>query len=218
MLDHAYSSKYLGVARMLWNAAEGDPSRIPSHYANHLSHAYGDGDISLVPTLNRFEGSDELEDWELEEAVELLGKANPQDWPFSDDIVSVDPVALLKIYDEDATPAIVDFAEVTTEEKVEQVLTHVIESVFGDKVQKVRSKGGKYFHRDNQYGKGPDGTFSGQFEFDGKKFDFNIIPDEQGWTCQYRMQAASHDALPPIPREEADKHDGERRVRNRGWN
>jgi hypothetical protein len=213
-LDAAYQAKYLQIARMLWDAAEGNPGGIPDSYAAHLEHRYSDGDVSMVSLINRFDNVEDLEDYELDEALEMLGKVSPDDWPFLTDIVSVDAAALLQIYDEGTTE---NFAEPAPEESIEQVLTHAIESVFGDKVQKVRAKGGKFFNKDNQYGQREDASFEGEFQFDGTKFDFEIVPDEQGWSVQYRMTAESFDSLPPIPREEADKHDGDRKVRNRRW-
>lgn len=220
MLDAAYQAKYLGVARMLWDASEGDPSDIPESYLGHLAHTYSDGDVSLVPLLSKFDCSEELEDYELEEAIELLGKVRPNDWPDPGDIALVDPAALLCDDDNDHDDDHHyhnDFAETTLEEKVEQVLTHAIESVFGQKVDKVRSTTGKFFGKDNGYGKSGDGSFTGKFEFDGKKFDFEVQPDPDGWTLQYRMTAESFDSLPPIPPEEGNKKDKEGAIRSRRW-
>lgn len=219
MLDAAYTAKYLGVARMLWNASEGDPSRIPSSYLRHLDHTWSDGDISLVGCLDRFDCSENIEDFELEEAIELLGKVNPDDWPDPESIESVDPAALLRDNDDnhDDDDESFDFAEITLEEKVEQVLTHIIESVFGQKVDKVRSMTGKFFGKDNNYGKSEDGSFTGRFEFDGKKFNFQIHPDPEGWSIQYRMMAESYDSLPPVPHEMGKKKEEEQHTRGRGW-
>ena len=125
-MDAAYQAKYLGIARMLWQASEGDPSRIPSDYAEHLSHTYSDGDISLVHLLPKFESFSELEDAEMDEAIEMLGKVNPEDWPLAEDVEGVSAEKLLGEYGEDNFDY--DYVEdnLSTGEKVEKVLTEVI--------------------------------------------------------------------------------------------
>jgi hypothetical protein len=212
-MDSAYTAKYLAVAKMLWDASEGNPARIPGHYAEHLHHRYSDGDISMAHLLPKFDYVEGLENYELEEAIEMLGKVSPDDWPFSADIQCVNAEELLRIYDDDACS--MDFAETpgTTSEKAELVLRHAIESVFGDKVDKVRSSNGQFPDVDNQYLQQPDGSFKGSFEYSGNKFDFTIEPDETSWTMQYRMAAASLDKLPPVtnvPHEDGGSH-------QRGW-
>ena len=213
-MDSAYTQKYVAVAKMLWDASSGDPSSIPRNYTEHLDHQYLDGDISLAGLISKFDNFEGLENYELEEAIEMLGKINPNDWPYSADIDSVNAEELLKVYDEDASTA--DFAETpgTTSERAELVLRHAIESVFGDVVDKVRSDSGKYPDADNQYLQQPDGSYKGSFEYDGKKFDFQLEPDELGWTLQYRMAAKSFDALPPITDMENQEDESSR---NRGW-
>jgi hypothetical protein len=213
-MDGAYSARYLAVAKTLWDASEGEPSRIPSNYADHLRHEYRDGDISLAHLLPKFEHVEGLEDFEVEEAIEMLGKVHPEDWPYPGEVESVDVEELLKIYDEDASSF--DFAETpgTTSEKAELVLRHAIESVFGDTVDKVRSSSGDYPDVENGYLQEPDGSYRGSFEYDGKKFDFQIEPDESGWSVQYRMQAKSLDNLPPIT--DMDNQE-EESSRNKGW-
>jgi hypothetical protein len=213
-MDGAYSARYLAVAKTLWDASEGEPARIPSNYADHLRHEYRDGDISLAHLLPKFENTEGLEDFEVEEAIEMLGKVNPKDWPFANEVEYVDVGAMMRVYDEDAS--LVDFAETpgTTSEKAELVLRHAIESVFGDTVDKVRSTSGKYPDENNQYLQQPDGSYKGTFEYDGKKFDFTISPDESGWTVQYRMIASAFDNLPPITGMDNQKEESSR---NRGW-
>jgi hypothetical protein len=213
-MDSAYSAKYLAVAKMLWDASEGNPARIPGHYAEHLRHEYNDGDVSLAYLLPKFESVGSLEDYEIEEAIEMLGKVNPEDWPYPGDIETVNAEELLRVYDED--PNFSDFAETpgTTSERAELVLRHAIESVFGDTVDKVRSTSGKYPDENNEYLQQPDGSHKGMFEYDGKKFDFQLEPDEMGWTLQYRMTASAFDNLPPITDMEAQEEES---GRNRGW-
>ena len=129
MADAAYQTKYLGIARMLWQASEGDPASIPENYCEHLSHEYIDGDISLVSLLNKFESFSELEDQEIEEAVEMLGKVNPEDWPSVEEIEGVSLEDLLRVYDEDVSEF--DFVEdnLSTADKVEKVLIEVISKI-----------------------------------------------------------------------------------------
>lgn len=214
MYDSAFQAKYLAVATMLLDASGGDPSRIPWHYAEHLRHEYHDNDISLVHLLPRLDHLEGLEDFEIEEAIERLGKVNPEDWPYPEEIESINADELLRVYDEDASD--LDFAEVpgTTSEKAELVLRHAIESVFGDIVQKVRSESGDYPDAENLYLQQPDGSYKGSFEYDGNKFDFQLEPDELGWTLQYRMSASSLDKLPPISDMGGQVDESSR---NRGW-
>ena len=206
------------MARLLWQASEGDPSRIPASYAEHLSHEYYDGDISLVGLLPKVENYSELEDHEIEEAIEMLGKVTPSDWPEVDDIEGVSLEELLRVYDEDASEF--DFVEdnLSTAEKVEKGLIEVISSVFGDKVSTIRSEKGYFANPKNNFLQEDDGTFAGTFMYDGNKFMFEIAPAEDGWICTYRMHWDSVDKLPPIPQQD-DQNDNDytRRVRNRGW-
>jgi len=219
MLDAAYAAKYISVAKMLWNASEGNPANIPESYLRHLDHDWCDGSVSLVPLLDKFDCSEEITDLDFEEALEILGKVSPEDWPDASDIEVVDVDALIRIYDEDATPGIEDFneSEIELAHQVEQTLTHCIESVFGEKVQKVRSSGGKYFSKDGQYGQDETGTFAGMFEYNGSKFDFQIYPDESGWSVSYRIKTESLDALPPVPPEDGKQVVEDRKVRQRRW-
>ena len=218
MADAAYTAKYLGVARMLWQASKGDPSSIPADYCEHLSHTYLDGDISLAPLLNKFDYAEELEPEEIEEAVEMLGKVSPEDWPYIEDIEGVSIEELLRIYDEDATEF--DFVEdnLSTAEKVEKVLIEVISSVFGDRVSTIRSEKGYYASPKNNFLQEDDGTFAGTFSYDGNKFLFEVAPAEDGWLCTYRVHWDTLDKLPPYHDEDnKDKNDYTRRVRYRGW-
>ena len=213
-MDGAYTQKYVTVAKMLLDASGGDPARIPGHYTEHLDHRYMDGDISLAGLISKFDNFEGLEDYELEEAIEMLGKVSPNDWPYPEDIETINTEELLRVYDEDASTS--DFAETpgTTSEKAELVLRHAIESVFGDTVDKVRSTSGKYPDENNDYLQQPDGSYKGMFEYDGKKFDFQLEPDEMGWTLQYRMTASAFDNLPPITDMDGQVEESSR---NRGW-
>ena len=220
-MDSAFQAKYLTIARMLWNASEGDPTGIPRDYAEHLNHTYVDGDVSLVSLLPKFESFSELDDVDIEEAIEMLGKVSPEDWPNVEDIEGVSVEALLRVYDEDATdPRDFNFVEdnLGTAEKVEKVLIEVISSVFGDKVSTVRSEKGYFPNPKNNFLQEEDGTFAGTFMYDGNKFIFEIAPAEDGWIATYRLHWDSLDSLPPKHDEDdKDKNDYERKVRFRGW-
>ena len=218
MADAAYQAKFLPMARLLWDASQGVPQDIPSDYCEHLHHEYIDGDISLVPLLNRFDYTEGLEDFEVEEAIEMLGKVSPTDWPHFEDIEGVSVEELLRIYDEDASEF--DFVEdnLSTAEKVEKVLIEVISSVFGDTVSTIRSEKNYYPNPKNNFLQEEDGTFAGTFMYDGNKFMFEVAPAEDGWICTYRMHWDSVDKLPPIPQQDdQSKTDYTRKVRNRGW-
>jgi len=218
MADAAYQAKYLGIARMLWQASAGDPSNIPVDYCEHLRHEYVDGDISLVSLLSKFESFSELDDHDIEEAIELLGKVTPGDWPDVEDIEGISAEELLHIYDEDACEF--NFVEdnLSTAEKVEKCLIEVISSVFGDRVSTIRSEKGYFANPKNNFLQEDDGTFAGTFMYGDNKFMFEVAPNEDGWLCTYRMHWESVDKLPPYNDEDnPNKNDYTRRVRHRGW-
>jgi hypothetical protein len=217
--DKAFQAKFLPMARLLWEASEGCPERIPSDYARHLSHTFADNDISLGCLVCKVEDFSEMDEVEIEEAIEMLGKVSPGDWPALEDIESVSLEELLRAYDEDATEF--DFVEdnLSTAEEVEKVLIEVISSVFGDKVSTIRSEKGYFANPKNNFLQEDDGTFAGTFMYDGHKFIFEVAPAEDGWICTYRMHWDSIDKLPPYNDEDNPKKtDYTRRVRFRGWN
>lgn len=205
------------MARLLWDCSQGTPQDIPADYCEHLKHDYLDGDISLVPLLSKFDYVEGLEDFEIEEAIEALGKVSPEDWPAIEDIQGVSVEELLKVYDEDASSF--DYVEdnLSTAEKTEKVLIEVISSVFGDKVSTIRSEKGYFANPKNNFLQEDDGTFAGTFEYDGNKFMFEVAPAEDGWLCTYRMHWDSIDKLPPKTDEPEEEKDYTRKVRNRGW-
>ena len=217
-MDASYQARYLTVARMLWEASGGDPSSIPADYCEYLNHSYSDGDISLVSLLNKFDYAEGLEDFEVEEAIEILGKITPGDWPNTEDIEGISVEDLLHIYDENASEF--DFVEdnLSTADKVEKVLIEVISSVFGDRVSTIRSEKGYYANPKNNFLQEDDGTFAGTFEYDGNKYVFEVAPVENGWLCTYRMHWDSVDKLPPINQSDDETQtDYTRHVRHRGW-
>ena len=208
------------MARLLWDASLGVPEDIPDNYTECLSHEYVDGDISMGSLLSKVEDYSELEPEEIEEAIELLGKVNPSDWPYLEDIESVSVEELLRVYDKDATdPQGFNFVEdnLGTAEKVEKVLIEVISSVFGAKVSTIRSEKGYFANPKNNFLQEDDGTFAGTFEYDGKRFIFEIAPSENGWICTYRLHWDSLKDLPPKTSEKEENKDQTRRVRHRSW-
>ena len=220
-MDSAYQAKYLGIARMLWEASGGDPANIPEDYCEHLHHKYIDGSISLVPLLSKFESFAELEDYEVEEAIEMLGKVNPNNWPNIEEIEGVSIEDFLRVYDrveEDNEQYEYVEDNLSTAEKVEKVLIEVISSVFGDKVSTIRSEKGYFANPKNNFLQEDDGTFAGTFMYDGNKYLFEVAPAEDGWLCTYRMHWDALNALPPKHDEDREEvTDYTRRVRHRGW-
>ena len=220
-MDAAYQARYLGTARLLWEASGGNPGSIPQDYCEHLAHSYDNGDLSLAPLLNRVEDYSELDDFEIEEAIEMLGRVSPNDWPNVEEIEGVSLAELLRVYDTDATdPLGLNFVEdnLGTAEKVEKVLIEVISSVFGDRVSDIRSEKNFYANPKNDFLQLEDGTFSGTFKYEGKRFIFEVAPTESGWLCTYRLHHKELDKLPPVSDEDTtDVNDYTRRLRHRSW-
>jgi len=159
----------------------------------------------------------ELEDFEIEEAIELLGKVSPGDWPDIEDIAGVSVEELLKVYDEDASNF--EFVEdnLSTGHRVESTLSKVISSVFGDKVSKIRNQKGHEPNHVNNFLQEEDGTFAGTFDYNGSQFLFEVFPDEKGWVVTYRMSPKSVDNLPARPVGSSRDGNKSRHVRYRGW-
>lgn len=220
MDDKAFQVKYISMARLLWEASEGCPEDIPSEYTGYLTHTYVDGDVSLGCLLSKIEEYSELDDFQIEEAIEILGKVNPGDWPAIEEISGISLEELLRVYDEDATDLQgFNFVEdnLGTAEKVEKVLIEVISSVFGAKVSTIRSEKGYFANPKNNFLQDDDGTFVGTFEYDGKKFMFEVAPSEDGWLATYRLHWDDIANLPPRTDKKEEDKDHTRRVRHRGW-
>jgi len=216
--DKAFQSKYLLTCRLLWDCSQGNPQDIPADYCEHLSHTYVNGDVSLGCLLSKVDDYSEMEPEEIEEAIEILGRLSPSDWPNIEDIESVSLEEILRVYEEDACGF--DFVEdnLSTAEKTEKVLIEVISSVFGDKVSTIRSEKGYFANPKNNFLQEEDGTFAGTFMYDGNKFIFEVAPAENGWICTYRAHWDTLDKLPPKHSEDdKNKNDYTRRTRHRGW-
>jgi hypothetical protein len=174
--------------------------------------------VSLVPLLNRVEDYSELDDFEIEEAIEMLGKVNPSDWPDADDVRGVSMKELLEVNDEEDDT--LDYVEdnLGTAEKVEKTLIEVISSVFGDRVSDIRSEKNFYANPKNDFLQLEDGTFAGTFMYAGKRFIFEVAPSESGWLCTYRIHHKELDKLPPVQDEDTTNvNDYTRRLRHRSW-
>jgi hypothetical protein len=215
--DKAFQAKFLPMALLLLGASEGCPENIPGHYAGHLSHTYVDGDLSMGGLLHKVEEFSEMGEEEIEEAIEMLGKVNPNDWPNFEDIQSISLEEVLRIYDEDAPEF--DFVEdnLSTAEKTEKALIEAISSVFGDRVSTIRSEKGYYASPKNNFLQEDDGTFAGTFEYEGHKYIFEVYPDENGWAVTYRMHWNTFKDLPPKTHKTEEEKDHTRRVRHRSW-
>ena len=205
------------MVRLLWEASESLPENIPSDYARHLSHTYVNGDVSLGSLLPVVENYSEMEPEEIDEAIEMLGKVCPEDWPNIEDIQSISLEEVLKVYEEDASGF--DFVEdnLSTAEKTEKVLIEVISSVFGDKVSTIRSEKGYFANPKNNFLQEEDGTFAGTFEYGDHKFIFEVYPDEQGWGVTYRLHWDALKDLPPKTDKPEEEKEHTRKVRHRGW-
>ena len=79
-IDSQYQSQVFRSVNTLLQGAGGVFSRIPETYSKHLAHDYSDGDISLLSKIHTFEYN-ELEEWQVEEALQDLSKVNPDQWP-----------------------------------------------------------------------------------------------------------------------------------------
>jgi hypothetical protein len=198
-LDSRYQVQALRAVQTLLQGSGGIFARIPESYARHLAHDYSDGSVSLLSKINTFAFSPDLEDWQIEEAIETLSKADPTDWPTLDDIESID---LDSVYHGDrSTPRFDDFdnfAEVSDMEygnRVAKMFKAAIESVFGQTVDSVGNSKGEMPNKNNRYCKDGD-SFRGTFTHDAKKFVFELCKDENDeWHLAYHLEKSSRDKL-----------------------
>jgi len=214
--DSAYLAKALPMARLLYEASRGDFECVPETYSEHFSHCFQDGDVSLLSAFSKFSIDGELENWELDEAIELLSKVEPDFWPDPESIEHLDLGGIFSNEQEES----LDFVEdnLSSSERAQKVLSVVIYSVFGEKVDTIRDRSGNFPSPKNSFLQDEDGTFSGTFKYGDYKFLFEVIPTEQGWVCTYRMDEKSLDSLEKNTdiknKKKAPQH---RKVRNRGW-
>ena len=220
--DSAYFAKAVPIARLLIETSKGDFSCIPDNYSEHLYHEYEDGTISLLPSLSKFEVHDFMENWEIDEAIELISKVEPEFWPDIEDIEKVDVSHLLELNKEgeESGKDGIEFVEdnLGTSEKTQRVLKGVIESVFGAKIDSIRDRANNYPSPKNNFLQDKDGTFTGTFKFDGLRFLFEIAPTERGWVCTYRLDEKSLDSLDKSGKAQKDKRTFRARtVRAKRW-
>jgi hypothetical protein len=194
--DSAYFAKAVPIARLLIETSRGDFASIPENYSEHLFHEYEDGCISLLPSLPKFEVSDDMENWEIDEAIELISKVEPEFWPDLKDIECVDVYGLLN---EGClqNPHQIDYVEdnLGTSEKVQRVVKAVIESVFGGEVNSIRDRNNNFPSAKNNFLQDSEGTFVGTFKHKDYTFLFEIAPTEKGWLCTYRLNEKSLDKI-----------------------
>lgn len=188
--DQNQESSARRVAEMLWEVSKGDLSQIPSSYLEPLGFEYSDGTVSLLDQLNKVEFSESATYEEFSEVVSQLVRAEPQDWPYSESIVSIQVDKLL--YEIEPEPF--EFSEFDwefadsgdTSKKVELFLKKVISSVYRDGVSSVTDKDGNPPNEKNRYLLSEDGkNFSGIFydkeAVNGtKKFPFEIVEKSNG--------------------------------------
>jgi hypothetical protein len=170
----------------------------------------------LLSAFSKFSIDGELENWELDEAIELLSKVEPDFWPDPESIEHLDLGGIFSNGQEES----LDFVEdnLSSSERAQKVLSAVIYSVFGEKVDTIRDRSGNFPSSTNNFLQDEDGTFSGSFKFDKYKFLFEILPTEQGWVCTYRMDEKSLDSLEKnTDTKNTKKSPQHRKVRNRGW-
>lgn len=196
--DSQYQTQALRAVQTLLEGSGGVFSRIPESYARHLSHQYRDGDISLLNRIHTFAFSEDLENWQIEEAIEKLAKVDPLDWAEPEQIAYIN---LDDVYFDDEAGLqydTEDFAEVADMEygnKVARMFKAAIEHVFGAEVDSVGTSKGELPGKGNGYCRDGDG-FRGTFEHDGKKFTFELCKDEDGeWNLAYKLEKASRDKL-----------------------
>jgi hypothetical protein len=217
--DSVYLSLYPRVLNTLLEACNGDFSEIPDYYLDNFRHTYANGDISLVPALSSLSGLEFADSWHVEEAVEHLSRVNPTHWPDIESIADIDLSGVLSEGGE-VLDNISDFVEdnLGTAEKVEKVLSKVIESVFGNKVHSIRDASSSYPSERNNFLQQPDGTFSGSFKFESHTFLFQIAPNEGGWICTYRLSEKSLDDLEkPEYKGKTDESKVSKNIRVRAW-
>lgn len=223
--DTAYLTKMTPVARLLVESSKGDFSAIPEWYSDFLYHEYDDGDVSMMGTLSRFESADGLESWELDEIFDLLGKVDPEKWPYPEDVAAVNADGILAYcFDEkDGVSESLEFIEdnLGASEKVQRVLKAVIESVFGDSVDSIRDLKDKFPSPKNLFLQNSDGTFEGSFKHGDLRFLFEVTPTESGWICSYRLDEKSLDRLgeseSPAPKRKEKTAKKQKPYRARGW-
>lgn len=219
--DLSYFAHCSSMAHLLLEACGGNAASIPQGYLDNFAHEFADGYVSLVSALSKVEGVGDLSTEEVDETLEMLQKVNPDHWPSAESIESIHPE---KLWDSSSDPSITldNFVEdnLGTAEKVERVLTSVIESVFGDSVNNIRDAKGKYPSSSNDFLQVDDGTFAGTFQYDSHRFNFEIAPTEQGWICTYRLDESSLDAIPQIVkdvRRDDKKNTSVKKTRSQGW-
>lgn len=216
--DSAYLAQYPPMLRLLQEASGGSLAHIPQNYLDNFYHEYTTGEVSLLPAAGKLENIDLMEQWEVDEVLEVLSRVDPLEWPDPVDIVGIDANAVIQVEEPEK---FCDYVEdnLGTSAKVEEVLRIVLEEVFGKGVSNIRDNSGNYPSPKNNFLQEQDGTFAGTFKFENHTFRFEIAPTEVGWLCTYRMTEKCLDKLdrPKYKNQREDKEREYRSVRTKAW-
>lgn len=176
------------VTDMLWSLSRGDLSKVPQPYLDSLSFEYSDGSVSLLDQLSKVEFSEGATHEDFQSVVNSLIKVDPQSWPFSESILSIQPDKLVN----DTYPSYSESLEQPWDfsspedmsKKVELFLKKVISSVYLDGVRAVTDSEGNPPNLNNNYLMSDDGSFSGVFydsdPNEDKSFPFEIKEKSDG--------------------------------------
>ena len=178
-----YSRKQaVAAARMLLNAVNGDPAKIPQSYRDSLTINYGEGGgESYLHLIDKVEGeiSDEL--------LDAMSYTEGLDLPDDEAIVSIFSEAFMEADDD-----VFSFAEETgdLDSDMGAFLKAVIETVYTSGIDSVGDAAGNPPSKENNYLLSENGkSYSGLFN-DGKEvFEFNIMetsPDK--WGIEYKIR------------------------------
>lgn len=216
--DSAYLAQYPPMLHLLQEASGGSLAHIPQSYLDNFYHEYTTGEVSLLPAAGKLENIDLMEQWEVDEVLEVLSRVNPLEWPDPEDIVGIDTEGLLAIEEPEQFCNYVE-DNLGTSGKVEEVLRIVLEEVFGKGISSIRDNAGNYPSPKNHFLQEQDGTFAGTFKFENHAFKFEIAPTEVGWLCTYRMTEKCLDKLekPRYKNQRKNKEKDYRSVRAKAW-
>jgi hypothetical protein len=203
--DQSFSEGARRVADLLWETTGGNPSAIPPSYLETLRHEYADGKVSMLEFIDKVDLGPNATYDDYCEAVELLLRVNPEDFPNPNAIVEIQTDHLQYELEDDYDFSEFDFAEDMAapqgapagagdpmSNKMELFLKKVISSVYRDGVTNVTDAQGNPPNQANNYLLSQDGSkFEGIFydsppNAQAKQFPFTITekgPDQ--WAIQY---------------------------------
>jgi hypothetical protein len=193
--DRSYSESARKVTQVLWDATQGDLSKIPESYLSGMGFEYSDGQASFLDLLNKVS----LSKGTYEEYMEVVNKlihTNYNEWPKKEQIIEIQAEKLLGDSYEDFSELEdldFDFAQPgDMSDKMETFLKKVIASVYTDGVTAVTDSQGDPPNQGNNYlFNAKDKIFSGIFHDspkggEKKQFDFQISEKSDGtWQISY---------------------------------